>query len=239
MTTVEYGLRNLERDWQHSGALGLVSDEIVQVRRHNADRHELALGDDAMSLGMLNWRNIGNQLEKRVETMPGLTVTRPQNSFQLIIERHTVSVYGLSSADPESIKWNGSGMKSALARANSALVGDEPLQYSLFDRTSAQNDDTASITDDVLQPSHVCFAHWASPDGTSVRIWVGFPRDNSNGGSPWLEVLELQLGQPTPNRTAKPDVDTTPATYLDGALPSVELTWRKDDGQAPGEPLAQ
>lgn len=237
MTTVGYGMRDLESHWQRRGALGLIVDEIVAVRRRNADRHELALGDDAMSLGMLNWRNIGNQLEKRAAEISGLQVIRPQNSFQLLIGHHSVSVYGLRSADAESMKWNGSGMKSELARANSALVGDGPLQRSLFD--TAAHDDTASIHDDVLQPRHVCFAHWASPDGTNVRIWMGFPRDNSNGGSPWLEVLELQLDHGTPDRSSKPDSSSGPATYRDGAFPDVELTWRDDDGQAPGMPAAQ
>lgn len=240
MTTVEYGLRDLESHWQRAGVLTLVSEVISDVRRRNADRQEPALGDDAMSQGMLNWRNIGNRLEKRVAELPGLRVIRPQNSLQLLVERHAVSVYGLSSADPQSIKWNGSGMKSALARANSAVVGDGPLQYSLFDETSANMvDDGARLDDDVLQPANVCFAHWASPDGQSVRIWMGFPRDNSRGGSPWLEVLELELGESAPKLADKPVTSTPLTTYLEGTMPDVEITWRKDKGQAPGAPIAQ
>jgi len=236
MTATEYGLRDLKATWQTRGVLSLITEVICEVRRRNTDRQEPQLGDDALSQGMLNWRNIGNRLEKRAAEVPGLLAARPQNSFQLVVDGHVISVYGLSSADPESMRWIGSGMKISLARTNSCLVGDGDLQYSLFDQVS---NDSASEGDDVLQPANITFAHWASPDGESVRIWMGFPRDNTGGGSPWLEVVELSLSKPAPRPSQRTDTDSGPATYLDASMPDVDLTWRDDDAQAPSAPAAQ
>lgn len=236
----DYGLEQALEELSKEGVLGQLCQVVSGVRHTNADRQEPLLGDDNVSLGTLNYRNIINQLDRHYDGRATVRAVRPQNAFQLLVRGYTVSVYGLPTSDPQAIAWTTSGVKRGLAAANSALVGDkgydQPLTFDdvLFEDGLAA---TAGLT-----ATHVIVVHWADQDASVVRMWAGFSRDNSKGGSPWLELVELS-GYGDGGSGGMPATDGDPGDqpaggFQAGQLPEVEIGWmpaaEPDTGSAQG-----
>src|SRR5947209_3916169 len=185
-TEVNYGVETAVASLDAAGVLPAIRHVVQQVRRQNADRYEPQLGDDSLTLGFANWRNVTNLLERYFDGDSTIKPVRPDNSFQLLVGPYSVSVYGLSAADPMSVTWRGSGIKMRLAETNSAAAGEEHAEPTLDDVMREQGLD--HIT---LLPTRIAFVHWADADAARIRIWAGFPRNNERGGSPWLQLIEI------------------------------------------------
>lgn len=222
----DYGLDRALQELSRDAVLGQLCQIVAQVRKTNADRQEVALGDDAFSLASQNWRNIVNQLAKHFDGRAQVKAVRPRNSFQLVARGYTVNVYGLPSSDPQSIVWKYSGVKRELAVANSALAGDGEYEALSFDDLMFED-----VEADERGPkaNHIVVVHWADRDASTVRIWAGLPRDNTRGGSPWLELVELSgYGKGPDSGEAAPTIDPNspaPTGFQAGTLPEVSIEW--------------
>ena len=75
-----FGLDRALQELSREAVLGQLCQIVAQVRRANADRQEVALGDDAVSLATLNWRNIVNQLARHYDGRASVKAIRPRNS---------------------------------------------------------------------------------------------------------------------------------------------------------------
>lgn len=188
MRDVHHGLDRAVSDVERGEVLAQTCRTIAEVRRQNADRQEPALGDDNVSLAAQNWRNIVNLLERRFAGRAAVKPIRPRNSFQLLVGGYTVNVYAVASGDPEAIAWSTSGLKQDLASANSALAGEGDHQVLSFD--DVLYEDGASDAP-AMRANRLVIVHWADADAALVRLWIGLPRDNAAGGSPWLQVQEI------------------------------------------------
>lgn len=226
----DYGLETALQVLRRDAVLGQLCQLVARVRRVNADRQEVALGDDTVSLATQNWRNIINLLERHFEGCATVKAIRPKNSFQLVTRGYTVSVYGLSTNDPQAIAWRHSGVKQGLAMANSAMAGDGEHETLTFDDVLFEDGLSEGAG---LKAHHVVIVHWADQDARTVRLWAGLPRDNTKGGSPWLELLELSGygdggsgGKPVSDDGA-PDGPT--AGFQAGQLPEVSIEWLPAD----------
>jgi hypothetical protein len=221
-----FGLDHALQELSGGAVLGQLCQIVTQVRRANADRQEVALGDDAVSLATLNWRNIVNQLERHFDGRATVKAVRPRNSFQLLARGYTVNVYGVPVSDPNSIVWKYSGIKQELAAANSAMAGDGTHQTLTFDDALFE---AGLEEDNGVKANHVVIVHWADADASTVRMWAGLPRDNWRGGSPWLELLELTgYDGDTGGSRIAPDEspDGGPAAgFQFGTLPEVTIEW--------------
>lgn len=237
MWNADYGLDRAVKDVERGGVLAETCRTVVTVRRQNADRQEPALGDDNFTLAAQNHRNVGNLLERSFAGRATVRHTRPRsNSYQLVVGGYTINVYALPSGDPESIAWSTSGLKQELASSNSALAGDRDHQILSFDDVLYEDGDS-----DVpgIGANRLVLVHWADADASQVRLWVGFPRDNTNGGSPWLQIVEITGLYGDGGRGS--GEGTTPAEpvrpFGGGAMPEVPVQWRPsedDEGTGSG-----
>lgn len=219
----DYGLADALASLDQHGVTAAVCEVVRQVRRQNADRQEPLLGDDALTLGFTNWRNVANLLERRFEGSQSVTPTRPDHSFQLLVAGYTVSVYGLRTADPTAVAWRGSEVKVRLAEVNTAIAGDGPGWVALtFDE--ALRAAGHEVRD--LRPRHLVFVHWAASDASNIRIWAGFPRTTEHGGAPWLQLVELTAGGGGDGGVVPRDVDgVAPDDFRSQRVPAADVTW--------------
>jgi hypothetical protein len=196
------------------GVLERLSDLIRQVYRRNADRHEPDLGDDAMSFGTQVWRNLTNLGAAHFDDLDGVTARVGDNSLEILCAGYVVRLYSLQGS-VESIRWEGSEARLAGAVENSRDA----------ERTLA--DAAPDVFAGVLPPKrHVRVAHTGDLTTGEATAYIGLPRDNRDGGSPWFEVElwfgEPRVGLPLPLVTDAPPTDGTVTSGYD-ELPIPEL----------------
>jgi len=168
------------------GVLTPLADLIREVYRRAADRHEPGLGDDAMSFGTMVWRNLTNLGRDRFADLPGVDARIEDNSLEIACAGYVLRLYSLQGSSVESIRWEGSDARLGGAVANSRagqLAFDDDGQFPHIFR------------DVVPRLRHVRVAHAGDLDTGDAVAYIGLPRDNRDGGSPWFEVT-LWLGQP-------------------------------------------
>ncbi|MEU7171461.1 MULTISPECIES: hypothetical protein [Micromonospora] len=173
------------------GALTPLADLIRQVYRRAADRHEPELGDDAMSFGTTVWRNLTNLGVAQFAGLPGVDARIEDNSLEILCAGYIVRLYSLqggTGASVESIRWEGSE-----ARLGGAVENSRHGQLALDDEE--QFPDTFAGV--VPRRRHVRIAHAGDIDTGEAVAYLGLPRDNRDGGSPWFQV-QLWFGQPAP-----------------------------------------
>jgi hypothetical protein len=205
------------------GVLTPLADLIRQVYRRAAERHEPALGDDAMSFGTTVWRNLTNLGAAQLTDQPDVDARIEDNSLEIIAAGYIVRLYSLhggTATNVESIRWEGSDARLGGAVQNSA-VG----QLALDDEEQFPH----AFAGLVPRKRHVRIAHAGDIDTGEAVAYIGLPRDNRNGGSPWFEVA-LWLGEP-----ARVSVSVTGRAPHDAELDHDELPIPELDLQLRGE----
>ena len=95
---------------------------VRQVYRRAAERHEPALGDDAMSFGTLVWRNLTNLAVAEFAERPGVGARIVGNSLEILCAGYILRLYSLPGgldSNVESIRWEGSEVRLGGAVENS------------------------------------------------------------------------------------------------------------------------
>jgi hypothetical protein len=174
------------------GVLPPLAELIRQVYRRAADRYEPDLGDDAMSFGTTVWRNLTNLGRVHFGDLAGVDARVEDNSLEILCAGYVLRLYSLQGgldSSVESIRWEGSDARLGGAVENSAseqLALDDEEQFpQIF----------AGL---VPRKRHVRIAHAGDLDTGDTVAYMGLPRDNRDGGSPWFEVT-LWFGEPTVN----------------------------------------
>jgi hypothetical protein len=224
---LDWGLGAFEDAVEQVDLLRTVWTVAEETRRRNADRFESKLGDDAMACGFTTFRNVANLLEAALDGVEGVTVTRPSHSFEIRVGEWVIGVYGLSSCDPNTIRWTGSLRKLELAESNSAVAGEWHSQPSLDE---AMADAGFDDEQNALKPRQVVIVHWADAAGRNPRMWFGFPRDNTRGGDAWLELREYRPETQGASQQDVPEAPPASPTYRDGKPGSYEIKMRPSDG---------
>ncbi|MFC4998557.1 hypothetical protein ACFPIJ_12010 [Dactylosporangium cerinum] len=214
------------------GVLTPLADLIRQVYRRAAERHEPALGDDAMSFGTTVWRNLTNLGAAEFAGRPGMDARVEDNSLEILAAGYILRLYSLqggTDSSVESIRWEGSETRLGGAVENSAdgqLALDDDEQF------------PHAFAGLIPRKRHIRVAHAGDIDTGEVIAYLGLPRDNRNGGSPWFEVA-LWFG--TPARTATGPADRaserTQPRHDELPIPGVELQLRRD-AQTAGAPMS-
>jgi hypothetical protein len=210
------------------GVLAPLGELIRQVYRRAAERHEPALGDDAMSFGTTVWRNLTNLGAARFAGRPGCaeaghTARIEDNTLEILAGGYILRLYSLHGGietSVESIRWEGSD-----ARLGGAVENSADRQLALDDEEQFP-DVFAGL---VPRKRHIRIAHAGDIETGEAVAYVGLPRDNRNGGSPWFAVA-LWFGEPA--GAARPGPGGVPAPRH-GELPIPEL-----DLQLIGRPAA-
>lgn len=186
-------LDDAERVLAERGVLEPLGSLIRQVYRRAAQRHEPELGDDAMSFGTTVWRNLTNLGKATFEGMDGVRVRLEDSSLEIICAGYIVRLYSLQGGI-ESIRWEGSEVRLGGAVENSRggqLAFDDEGQF-------------PEVFSGVVPPKrHIRVAHTGDIATGEVTAYLGLPRDNRDGGSPWFEVKlwfgeAVTVGKPLP-----------------------------------------
>ncbi|MEU4594246.1 hypothetical protein [Micromonospora aurantiaca (nom. illeg.)] len=200
-----------------NGVLTPLADLIRQVYRRAADRHEPDLGDDAMSFGTTVWRNLTNLGAAQFGGLAGVNARIEDNSLEILCAGYIVRLYSLqggTGASVESIRWEGSE-----ARLGGAVENSRGGQLALDDEEQFPE----AFTGVVPRRRHVRVAHVGDLDTGEAVAYLGLPRDNRDGGSPWFEV-QLWIGQPAhPVLVATGGSSAIPGPALPGEVPIPEL----------------
>ncbi|GAA0736759.1 hypothetical protein Drose_35965 [Dactylosporangium roseum] len=204
------------------GVLTPLADLIQQVYRRAAERHEPALGDDAMSFGTTVWRNLTNLGAAQLASQSGVDARIEDNSLEILTAGYILRLYSLhggTESNVESIRWEGSETRLGGAVENStdgqlALDDDEQFPHAF-----------AGL---VPRKRHIRVAHAGDIDTGEAVAYLGLPRDNRNGGSPWFEVA-LWFGAPAHPATepARPASERMQQHHGELPIPDIELQLRR------------
>lgn len=168
------------------GVLDPLGELIRQVYRRAADRHEPELGDDAMSFGTTVWRNLTNLGKATFNGVDRVRVRLEDNTLEVLCAGYVVRLYSLQGGI-ESIRWEGSEV-----RLGGAVENSRSTQLA-FDDEGQSPEVFAGV---VPQKRHIRIAHTGDITTGAATAYIGLPRDNRDGGSPWFEV-RLWLGDAT------------------------------------------
>ena len=205
---------------------------VRQVYRRAAERHEPALGDDAMSFGTLVWRNLTNLAVAEFAERPGVGARIVGNSLEILCAGYILRLYSLPGgldSNVESIRWEGSEVRLGGAVENSEGI------HVAFD----EDETLAPVFSGIVPPKrHLRAAHAGDLETGEAIAYLGFPRDNRDGGSPWFDITRW-FGQPPAQHGAEPVNGARPAaTVRHDELPLPELDVRPRIDRYPGGQIA-
>ncbi|MFJ4804632.1 hypothetical protein [Streptomyces murinus] len=196
--TLQQAVRDLQR------VLGIVRGVACEVYATNADRHDPSHGDDNGTFAQLVWRNIANLSFQKLN-QAGIPVRRVAGgAIEVTSGSWVVRIYKFPLTAPDKVRdkleqlsWNGSA-----ARLRGAVLNSAPKGQLAFD----QDSDWAESFAEAVRQGHVRIMHTGDPETGNCVIEVGLPRDNREGGSPWLDGTveihnDLQLSLPAPRST--------------------------------------
>jgi hypothetical protein len=218
--TLQQALDALRRN----GALEILEDVIREVYAANADRHDPAHGDDSGTFAQLVWRNIANLAFRRLQKAGHPVKKVAGGAIELISGPWVLRIYKLPLVAPdklaaklEQISWEGSS-----ARLRGAVVNSSADSQLTLDREP----DWAESFAKAITQAHVRVMHTGDPETGSYVIEIGLPRDNREGGSPWLDGTaelhnNLHASLPAPQKSAEGSVE-----HDDRKIPD-----RRDEGE--------
>jgi hypothetical protein len=235
---VEITLQQAVSDLQR--VLEIVRDVACEVYATNADRHDPTHGDDNGTFAQLVWRNIANLSYQRLN-QAGVPVRKVAGgAIEVISNPWVVRIYKFPLTAPtrvkdklEQLRWDGSAARLRGAVLNSVMKGQLAFDH---------DPDWAESFAEAVWQGHVRIMHTGDPETGNCVIEVGLPRDNREGGSPWLDGTveihnDLQVSLPAPRSAEGTLVDQS-------ALPPAGLSDRDDElssgtGSAENRPTAE
>ncbi|WP_433612586.1 hypothetical protein ACQP2P_01745 [Dactylosporangium sp. CA-139114] len=175
-----------------------------------------------MSFGTTVWRNLTNVGAAQFAGQPGVDARIEDNSLEILSAGYILRLYSLHGGidtSVESIRWEGSDTRLGGAVENSTsgqLALDDEGQF------------PQAFAGLVPRKRHIRVAHAGDIDTGEAVAYLGLPRDNRNGGSPWFEVT-LWFGQPSriaATRSDGRDVDQSTVSHDELPIPELDLQLR-------------
>ncbi|MGW1911913.1 hypothetical protein ACWCQS_14570 [Streptomyces sp. NPDC002076] len=205
--------------------LEIVRSVAREVYATNADRHDPSHGDDNGTFAQLVWRNIANLSYQRLN-QAGIPVRKVAGgAIEVISSPWVVRIYKFPLTAPnkvrdmlEQLSWDSSAARFRGAVLNSATKGQLAFDH---------DPDWADSFAEAVRQGHVRIMHTGDPETGNCVIEVGLPRDNREGGSPWLDGTveihnDLQVSLPAPRSAEDALLDQ-------GGLPPAGLPDRDDE----------
>lgn len=212
---------------QH-GVLPAMREIIAGVYVRNAARHDPALGDDATTFGITTSRNVANLAVRRLSDLDGVRARLADSALEASCGGYVIRQYKLAGdgrdASVDAISWDDSDAKLDGAIENSA-AGQLTL-----DRDWEPGREAFGHVVPAMR--HLRLAHAGDLETGECVIYLGFPRDNRDGGLPWFGVVVVH-GEPGGSAEGSGGADgTAPGaglSYDELPLPEVDLAPRPGD----------
>jgi hypothetical protein len=168
---------------QH-GVIPAMCKVIAEVYVRNAARHDPVLGDDATTFGITTSRNVANLAMRRLSDLDGVRARLIDTALEVSCGGYVIRQYKLPGATREVsvdlISWDDSDAKLDGAIENSA-AGQLALDRDWEPGREAFGH--------VVPPMrHLRLAHAGDLETGECVIYLGFPRDDRDGGLPWYDV---------------------------------------------------
>jgi hypothetical protein len=178
---------------------------LVDVYDRNRSQHETDSGDDAMSLGVRNWRNWWNLLDERLSDLEDVDGSWPRGSFQAIVSEFVLHFW--SGDDATAVRFDDGHTKPQIVAENIA-------QMTLW-------------TDERQgRIPHVVLVHEGDANGLRAVV-VGAPNNLGLVGEPWQWHEVVYRGEVSESgEFVRPDVDLP--SYEEQPLPTPLLTLRPE-----------
>lgn len=185
---------------------------LVDVYDRNRGQHEADSGDDAMSLGVRNWRNWWNLLDERLGDLDDVEVSWPRGSFQAVVCDFVLHFW--SGDDATAVRFDNGHTKPQVVAENIA-------QMTLW-------------TDDRQgELRHIVLIHEGDANGLRAVV-VGAPNDLGLVGEPWLWHEVVYRGAISGSGDfVRPEVEVP--SYEEQPLPTPRLTLRPESGREEAE----
>jgi hypothetical protein len=178
---------------------------LVDVYDRNRSQHETDSGDDAMSLGVRNWRNWWNLMDERLSDFDDVEVSWPRGSFQAIVCEFVLHFW--SGEDTTAVRFDNGHTKPQVVAENIAQM---------------------TLWTDERQGKlrHVVLIHEGDTNGLRA-IALGAPQDFGLVGEPWHWHEIVYRGEISESREfVRPDVEVP--SYEEQPLPTPLLTLRPE-----------
>lgn len=178
---------------------------LVDVYDRNRGQHETDSGDDAMVLGVRNWRNWWNLLDERLDDLEDVEVSWPRGSLQANVCGFVLHFW--SGDDETAVRFDNGQTKPQIVTENIAQM---------------------TIWTDEQQGKlrHVVLIHVGDVDGLR-SVTAGAPRDFGLVGEPWHWREIVYRGEIGDNgEFAQPQVYVP--SYENQPLPTPLLTLRPE-----------
>jgi hypothetical protein len=164
-----------------------VSDAIRRAYTDNLERHHADHGDDNLTYSVLVWRNSWFNIEIALAGLPGVAVSRPAGSLQILVDGFVIHVWkaGSSWSDVQAARFDRGLVRMGTASANTA-------QLSIFDELGSVGSDE----DFVRTLKHIVIAHCGSPEDGCRGVFAGAPVEVGVDGSQWRWLESLDSAVP-------------------------------------------
>lgn len=188
--------------------IALAVDILVDVYDRNRSQHETESGDDAMVIGVRNWRNWWNLMDERLSELDDVEVSWPRGSFQAVVCDFVLHFW--SGDDATAVRFDNGHTKPQVVAENIA-------QMTLW--TDKQQG----------KLRHIALIHEGDAQGLRAAA-LGAPRDLGLVGEPWHWQEFVYRGEVDDNgEFVRPDVEVP--SYEDQPLPTPLLTLRTEAEQ--------
>lgn len=199
-------------------AAGLVESIVGSLRKTynaNAARHDELLGDDAMTFGVLNWRNGWHGVEEALADFEGVRCSRARGSLDVEIGPARLHFYGYSGSERNNIDafpfLDGSKTKQRIPISNQLSLaldwGDDEPETRLVDL--------------------IC-VHTGNPLDGLCSIWIGAPIQAEDGVISWAWVDRVWMIDRTPD--GQRGSEEASRSHKDLDEPDIDIELRDDAG---------
>ncbi|NEA30099.1 hypothetical protein [Streptomyces sp. SID13031] len=223
-------LAEVASDWTASGVLPELIGLLRDVWRTNLDRHEPALGDDAVTLGMGSARNYANRTVQEFAQRRDVLADLQGNSLRVVHLGRVLRASKLPGktvlADPYSIDWDSSATRHQGPAANSQ-------QLQLFEGFESPDVELAANAASG-SPRYLHLAWAGDAETGEVAAHLGFPRDTKDGAGPWFAVQLVHRDLPGDQLPIVPAVGYDADRFDQRPVPPIAVRLRGTEQQAAG-----
>lgn len=175
---------------EQRGVLEIMTKVISAVYARNATRYDPVLGDDQTTFGITTSRNIANLTVHQLQGQPGVRARMIDTALEVLCDGYILRQYKLAGTTRDvsvnAISWDDSEAKldGAIENSSRQLTLDADLDAGV-----------AAFGEIVPPMRHLRLVHAGDLETGECVVYLGIPRDDRDGGSPWFDVA-LVHGEP-------------------------------------------